>query len=242
MSTHSMAATPDFRTWRVAAWGGPVFIFGFLIFWAVIGKYFPPPPQDWSAEEIYRFYVDHNLQLRVGMTGVLFFAPFYFVWSAVISRLIQRIEGQDGVLSYIELMGGVCTAIVALGLGVMWLAAGFRIDARSPQDVQLLHDVGWLIFNMTFMVTFIQMIGFGTAVLIDRRSTPLYPRWLGWLSYWAALSFLVVLAMPFVMRGPFAWHGLLTYYVALGAYFVWALVAMFCTFGAIGRVEHECRT
>lgn len=229
----------NYTMWRLAALGGPIFIIGFLVFWALIAKYLPPPPQYWSADEIYRFYVDNNMRLRTGMTGVLFFAPFYFVWSAVISRIIQRIEGPDGVLSYIELMGGVCTAIVALGLGVMWLAAGFRIESRSPQDVQLLHDVGWIIFNMTFMVTFIQMVGLGTAMLIDKRKTPLYPRWMGWASYFAALTFLVVLLMPFVMRGPFAWHGLLTYYVALGAYFVWALLSMYFSFGAIGKIERE---
>ena len=238
---HYVAGTvPNFFTWRLAAWAGPIFIFGFLICWAIIAKFLPPPPQYWSADEVYKFYIDYNLQIRVGMTGVLFFGPFYFIWSAVISRLIQRMEGPDGVLSYIELMGGVCTVMVTLGLGVMWLGASFRTETRTPQDVQLLHDVGWLIFNMTFVVTFLQMIGFGTAMLIDKRERPLYPRWMGWASYFAALTFLVVLFMPFVMRSPFAWHGLLTYYVSLGAYFIWALLAMYYTFGAITQVELEC--
>lgn len=230
---------PNFLMWKLSAWGGPIFIVGFLVCWALTAKFLPPPPQYWSADEVMRFYVEHNTAIRIGMTGSLFFGPFYFIWSAVISRIIQRIEGPEGVLSNIELMGGVCTVVVVLGLGVMWLGASFRIEARTAQEIQLLHDLGWLIFNMTFMVTLLQMISFGTAMLIDKRPKSLYPRWLGWFSYFSGFTFLVVLLMPFVMQGPFAWHGLLTYYVALVAYFVWALLAMYFSFGVIDRIERE---
>lgn len=229
----------NFTIWRCCAWAGPVFILGFLVSWALLAKFLPPPPQYWSADEVLRFYTDFNIRIRAGMMGILLFAPLYFVWSAVVSKIIQRLEGNDGVLANVELMGGVCTTIITLGLGVMWLGASFRTQARTPQDVQLLHDLGWLYFNCTFMVTLIQMVSYGTAMLMDRRSVPLFPQWMGWLSYATASTFLVVVLMPFVMNGPFAWHGLLTYWIALSAYFLWAVVVMTRTFAAIGRIEQE---
>lgn len=229
----------NFRIWRWCAWAGPVFVLGFLVFWALIAKFVPPPPQYWNADQVFAFYTARNLEIRAGMVGVLFFGPFYFVWSAVLSRIMQRIEGPDGVLSTVELMGGVCTTVITLGLGVMWLGASFRTEARTPQEIQMLHDLGWLYFNSTFMVTLLQLAAFGTALLIDRRAVPLYPRWLGWMSYACASISLVIVLMPFFMHGPFAWHGLLTFWADLSAFFVWALITIYCTFVAIDRIERE---
>ena len=229
----------NFMMWRVCAWSGPVFVVGFLIFWAIIAKFVPPPPQYWSADEVFHFYMERNLQIRAGMVGVLFFGPFYFVWSAVLSRIMRHIEGPDGVLASVELLGGVCTTVITLGLGVMWLGASFRTAARTPQDVQLLHDLGWLYFDSTFMVTFLQLAAFGTSILIDERRVPLFPRWLGWATYAAASISLVIVLMPFFDHGPFAWQGLLTFWTDMAAFFVWAIVTMYATFVAIDKLEKE---
>lgn len=225
--------------WRVAAWAGPAFIVGLLLFWGVVAGYIPAPPQDWTAAEITAKYTDQNTAVKVGMVGTLFCAPLYFVWSSLVSRVMQRIEGPSGVLSNVELLGGATTTVVAQLFPACWLAAAFRIDARTPQDVQLMHDLGWMFFNMTFVVTLVQMVALGTAVLVDPRRRPLFPRWVGWFSYGTAATFLCVLLMPFVLDGPFAWNGLLTYWLALSAYFAWAAVAMSLMFPAIRRIADE---
>ncbi len=238
-SSSGARQTTNFLMWRVCAWAGPIFVVGFLVFWAIIAKFVPPPPQYWSADEVFAFYTQRNLQIRTGMVGVLFFGPFYFVWSAVLSRIMRHMEGPDGVLSYVEILGGVCTTVITLGLGVVWLGASFRTEARTPQEVQLLHDLGWFYFDSTFMVTFFQLAAFGTSILIDERRVPLFPRWLGWATYATASISLVIILMPFFDHGPFAWQGLLTFWTDLGAFFVWAIVTMYATFGAIGKLEKE---
>ena len=240
MNNHQgLALNTNFTLWRISAWGGPIFLVGFLVFWAILGKFFPPPRQYWTAAEVANFFTQDNLQMRIGMVGCCFVAPFYMVWSAMISRLIQCIEGPKGVLSNIELMGGVATTIAVLMFSIMWLTATFRIESRSPQELQLLMDIGWFIFNMTFMVTLFQMVGVGTAILIDKRTTPLFARWMGWLSYFSCFVFLSVLLYPFVMDGPFAWHGLMSYYVALTPFFIWQILFCCYQFKAINRLEQE---
>ena len=236
----AMAGVPvNYVVWKAAAWFGPAFIVGLLLFWGIVAGFVPPPRQDWTADETVKFFTDNNLGIRVGMVGTAVFAGFYFVWSAVISRIIQRIEGPDGILSYIELMGGVTTTVVTFMLAVVWLTAAFRMGARSAQDVQTLYDLGWFIFNNTFIVTFLQMVAFGIAMLIDKRRTPLFPAWLAWLGFAAALSFLAVLLVPFVMDGPFAWHGLVSYWIALTAYFLWAVLACFYVLRAVDTLRLE---
>lgn len=229
----------NFLVWRACGWAGVVFLAGFIVFWALLGKFFPPPAQYWSAEQVASFYLQHSVQIRAGMVGAAFFAPFYMLFSALLSRIIRFIEGRSGLLSTIEMMGGIATTMVILLFSVVWMTASVRTGSRLPQDIQLLQDLGWFIFDMTFMVTFFQMIAFGTAVLTDKRSTPVFPRWLGWLSYVACAVFLPELVMPFVLNGPLAWHGVINYYVALPPFFVWMMVCCYYVFKAIHRIERE---
>jgi hypothetical protein len=229
----------NLMVWRVAAWSGPVFLVALTLFWGIIAGYIPAPPQDWTAAQITAKFTQHNTAVKIGMIGVLFFAPFYFVWTTLVSRLIQRMEGPNGILSSIELLGGGLTVVVTQLFSACWLAGAFHITERMPSEILLLHDLGWMFFNMTFIVTFVQMLGFGTAILTDSRRRPLFPRWLGWVSYGCAATFLVVVLMPLVKNGPFAWNGLLTYWMALIGYWSWAVLAMFLVFPAIRRLEHE---
>lgn len=240
MTTQAATLVPNpFVTWRWAVWAGVVWAITFAFFWGGVANFLPPPPQYWSTDEVVSFFHEYNVRIRLGMTAIMFLAPLYCVWTAVNSRIIQAIEGPRGVLALLELMGGVLTAVVILGLGTFWLAASFRIDARTPSDIHLMSDVAWLIFNMTVGVTILQMVSFGTAMLMDRRVNPLLPRWLGWLAYMVSLTFMFALFVPFVMRGPVAWHGLLTFYVALGLYFPWVLLCCCYSFAAIRQLEGE---
>lgn len=75
------------------------------MFWAGVGKFFPHPTEYRTADEVANYFADNDLQIRIGMVGTLFFASFYITWSTLISSMIQRTYGPDGVLSKIELMG-----------------------------------------------------------------------------------------------------------------------------------------
>lgn len=229
----------NFIIWRVFAWAGPLYLGGLLIFWGLVAGYIPAPAQYWSAQEITQFFLDNNIRIRTGMVGTMFIAPFYYLWSLVICSLMRRIEGQNGLLSQVEFVGGIATAFVTLVFGWMFLTASFRTELRSPEDIQLLSDLGWLFFDMTIMVTLLQMCAFGTALLLDKREVKLFPTWLAWFTYGVAATFLTAYLMPFFVSGPFAWHGLVTYWVVLSGFFIWMLLTCYYIFPAIKKVEQE---
>lgn len=228
-----------FLVWRICAWAGPVYVVGEALSWAWVAGFLPPPAEYLTADQVYQYYLDNNLRIRIGMMLTLMFAPFYFVWSAVVSRLISRCEPSDGVLSTIELLGGFGTVVVTWGAVTAWLSAGFDTAAKSPQDIKAMSDLAWMWFNPTAMVTVFQFVAFGTAVLLDRREQPLIPRWMAWFSYAMTAALLLALLTPLFNRGPFAWHGLFTYYVGLGGYFLWIIFACHFTFQGITRLERE---
>ena len=228
-----------FTIWRLSAWSGAVYATLGLIFWAGIAGFLPAPHESLNANEIKDFFLADETRIRVGMVGYMFIATLYLPWSVVIARLMQRMEGPYGLLSRIEFFGGIATVFTTLFSGVMWLTASFRTADRSPQDIQLLSDLGWFIFDMTFVVTLFQMVALGTAIVSDRRTNPYFPKWLGWFCFLLAFTFVPLVVMPFLQTGPFAWHGLFNYWVALGAFFVFIYTMTWYVHVAVKRVELE---
>jgi hypothetical protein len=235
-----VTSTRDFRMWRLCAWAGIVYLVGELISWAVIARFIPPPRENWSAEHVASFFRGHEVGIRLGMEGVLLFALFYALMSFAIARVMEHVEGSGGFFWRIQLLGGVITALITMGCAVCWLAASLRAGTRDPRDIQMLNDVGWMVFDMTVMATLLQFVAFGVVCLLrDERREPLFPRWLGYFSFWVAFTFVSVFFMPSFMSGPLSWQGLITLYVALGLFFVWIPLVVSYTLRAITRIEHE---
>jgi hypothetical protein len=241
-AAHTHAAAPaakKYPTWWICAWAGPIFMVGYVLSWGILGFNVPPIDPSMSIGDLHAHYVDNNLRIRVAMVLSVFFGPFYFVMSAVISRIMQKIEGSDGPLSIVEQMGGAVTTVVILMGGICWLTAAFRVDERTPEIIRQLHDFGWMFFDTTYMATSLQMCAVGIVILSDKRAVPLLPRWLAWLSFFTAASFVPVTLIPFLLTGPFAWNGLFNYWVAFSAFFLWVLFFSIHIFKAIGLLEQE---
>jgi hypothetical protein len=232
-------AADKYSIWRLCAWAGPIFMIGYSLSWGLLGMNIPPISPDISIGDLHSHYIDHNLRLRTAMLISVLFAPFYFVMSVIVSRVIQKIEGLDGPLSVIEQIGGTLTTVVMFVGGVCWLTASFRIDERTPEIIRLLHDFGWMFFDTTFIATNIQTCATGIAILRDKRAEPLYPRWLAWFSFAEAAIAMPVVLMPFFTHGPFAWNGLMNYWIGFSMFFGWTLLFSIYNFDAIKRLELE---
>lgn len=238
-STTTINSQHKYFTWRLCAWAGPVFLLGYLVTWGIMGFNIPTFEPKISINDLFAHYVSNNVRIRSAFVLSVFFMPFYFVFSSVISRIMQKIEGEDGPLSIVEQMGGATTVVVGLVAGICWLTAAFRIEEHSPEIVRLLHDFGWLFFDTTYMCTSLQMLAMVIVFLSDKRSQPLIPRWLCWYTLFVALSFLPLSLLPFFYSGPFAWSGAFNYWVTLGSWFVWVLLLSYHVFKAISRLETE---
>jgi hypothetical protein len=228
-----------FRMWRLSAYSGVVYATLGLIFWALVARYLPAPHESLQGEPIKQFFLEDQTRIRVGMVGYITIAVLYMPFSVVIARVMRRIEGPYGVLHRLEYFGGVATTFVTLFSGVFWLAASFRTADRSASDIQLLSDVGWFVFDCTFMVTAMQFTALGIVILRDRRPVPYLPPWLAWLCFVTAASFTPLVAMPFFTTGPLAWHGLLNYWVALSLFFAVIYGMTYFLVKAVRRIEAE---
>ena len=228
-----------FRVWRWCAFSGAFYATAGLIFWAVIAGYLPAPHESLRGQAIKDFFLQDQTRIRVGMVGYITIAVFYLPWSVLVARVMKRIEGPYGFLNRLEFFGGIATTFVTLFSGVMWLTASFRTADRSPGEIQLLSDVGWFIFDCTFMVTSLQFVALGAVILMDKRPKPYFPAWTAWLCFLCAASFVPLVAMPFFTTGPLAWHGLVNYWVALGLFFAVIYGLTGYLYAAVRRIEIE---
>ncbi|MCW2749789.1 MAG: hypothetical protein JWR83_899 [Aeromicrobium sp.] len=237
-STSTTLAT-DFTILRICNWSSVVYIVLGLTGFAVFAGFWPPPAEHLDAAQISAYFRDHHTGIRIGMVLMVCGAPFYYVWSAVLSKIISRIEGPMGVLSTVELLGGLLTALVTIMPAIVWMTATFRPDARSDQTIQTLYDFGWLFFDLTFVCSLLQSVALGLAIQVDRRVVPLIPRWVGWLCFLVAATYVPLSLVPFLHSGPFAWHGLISFWAVFVIFFVQMVVVTPAAFTALRRLESE---
>ena len=83
-----------------------------------------------------------------------------------------------------------------------------------------------------------QNIAIGIAAFKDTEAK-VFPRWLGYFNFWAALAFLPAALLYFFKTGPFAWDGVFVFWVPLTIF--GALVLRHVLRHAQGDPEPGCR-
>ena len=147
---------------------------------------------------------------------------------------MRRIEGAHAVLASTELASATGSVLAVLVPAYVWLALAFRPGAPGPDTLQALNDLAWISFIAMYPPALIQNVAIGACILGDRQQRPVYPHWLGLLNYAAAAVYLVGgVSVPFVRRGPFAWNGLIGFWLVAVAFFAWVILMWWATTKAI---------
>ncbi len=211
------------KTQLFCAWCGIGFVVLFTLGWWIIASYVPPMSPMLTDEEVSSFYQGNTGAIRFGLMLTMISAGLTAPWVAVIAAQMKRIEGDIPVLTYAQLVAGAVGIVILLLPPVIWTVAAFRPD-RDVELIRLLNDLAWLMFIMTFSPAFIQNLVIGLAIFSDKNKTPIFPRWLGYFNIWVAILFIPGGLITFFKAGPFAWNGLLAFWVPLLIFFAWFFV------------------
>lgn len=227
---------------RFCAAAGPLFLFVFIVFWGIMGNNIPPLAADLPASAIADHYRDNANLVRIGMTVSMSFVVLYLVWGLAIAKVIEYgVERENNVLSTLALWGAGLTVVPIMVSCAFWLAGAYRPEALDDSVLQLLYDLPWLLIDLAYMVTTVQMFALGVAFLGDQRAVPLVPKWLAWYGIWVGFSFIAEILMPFFMDGLFARHGVLNFWIEFFLWFFWIVGLSYYIFVAIGRLEAEAQ-
>jgi hypothetical protein len=229
----------DYKTWKVLAWTGPVFLAAFFLLWGVLARNIPPFPPSATPDEVWQHYADLRLPIMIGMSVCLTMAAFYMSWSVAIARVMERIEGPGGVLSKLEMMGGTITCAPLMVACAIWLTAAHEIHNIDPGTAHLLYWMGWLLIDLAYFVTSLQIAAVSIVFMRDKREKKLVPDaviWWGWVTF---ASFFVVSAIPFVTTGPLAFNGVISFWIAFFTWFFWIPSLSFFIIKAVDRIKAE---
>lgn len=226
---------------RFNLWTGFFLLFCYVVFWAVMGSMLPPLSSALPAEDIAAWYRSNQHVFRTGLVAMLTFQVLYLVWGLGIAQVMRKVAGEKSVLVEMQIWGAGLTVAVGLMAMWTWLTGTFRPDELPDQQLQHIYDSAWLVFDMTYSVTSLQMIALGVGFLQDRRAVPLVPKWVCWYSIWVGFMFVAECLMPFFKEGPFARDGILNYWIEFGIFFAYLPIVTIYLLKAVPRLEQEHR-
>lgn len=222
------------RMQTLSTWSGLVFLTLFGIGFWFIAQFMPPPSPSLDAAAIASFYAESGTAIRIGLVITMISSGFFLPWTAVLTVQMARMQRSSPVLPVIQAVGGGVVVLIVLLPVVFWLAAAFRVD-RAPELVQLLNDLGWIMLVATFPAPLMQLFSIGIATLSDGSAQPVFPRWSGYFNLWMGTLFIPGALIVFFKSGPFAWSGLIGFWVPVAAFALWFVVMTPVLLGAIRR-------
>ncbi|MEM9725235.1 MAG: hypothetical protein AAF909_07220 [Pseudomonadota bacterium] len=207
---------------RVCAWSGPAFA-AIMAFSLIIMGYMPPQSPLADPAEVAAHYEERRTLIRLGAALIMSASTLALIWVVSISMQLRRIEGATPTLAVMQLVCGVGGIYGFLIVGAAWTIAAFRPE-RDPEIIQAWNDFGWVMLLMPIFSLTVQAFAIGFAILSDTRARPLFPRWVGYANYWTGLALLPGIPLTFFKTGPFAWDGVLVFWLALVVFVSWLIL------------------
>ena len=221
----------------VICWSSVPLMILFFIGMVPMSHFIPPPSPLTPAGEIAAFYANNLTQIRLGQLVAAMGFNFMFCWGCSIAVWTYRIEKGFPILTFSQLMGCAGGSALTFMIFLVWSVASFR--AYPPETVQMLNDLGWFLFLWIVPPFSIWFGAMGWAILLDRSAEPIYPRWTAFICIWAAIQMLSTMLIAMFKEGPFAYNGILGFWLPVIAFFIWMIVMTIYTHKAIMRKVRE---
>lgn len=226
------------RAQRILLWWGLSFTVIYGLVWVFLLHMMPPPSATWSADQIAHFYIEHGTSIKIGATIAGWTSGFMVPIAVVVAVQISRHETGRPVWSVLSLAGGLLMSVPLVLPPIFWGAAAFT-PTRAPEITAMMHELSMLTFVTTDQYYIFMWVAIAVIALLPNKvvHTP-FPRWFGYYTAWTALMFETGAIAFNVRTGPFAWNGLLAFWMPTVTFFIWISVASTLLFKAIGR-QHQ---
>jgi hypothetical protein len=208
------------RVQRVLVWGGPGMLLVWLGAFLWIAGFIPPSAPLASPEQIVQFYGENTFGIRIGLVISMFGCALMVPYAVAVSGQLKRIDGAKALADTQIVSCALLSLEFITPIGI-WMAVSYNFDNRAAELTFAIHEMGWILFMTVIWSLFIQLIAIGTAILIDRGETKVFPRWVGFINLWTAVLIIPAGTVLFFKDGPFAWNGLFGLYVPVFAFAVW---------------------
>jgi len=221
---------------KACAWAGfvamAVFFSGLLTM-----TFFPALSPSLTPEQVAEIYQTHQSRILLGALLLVISAMFCGPFDAAIFLQLRRMEGERRpIASYAQLASGIANIQFFILPGIFFVIAAYRPD-RPLEVLYALNDIAWIVTMLPWTVGAMQCICIGVAVLSHGTATSIYPRWLGFFNIWIAVGMATSSVIPFFKFGPFAWNGLIGFWIPATVFGLWMGVMWWMTLRAIDKED-----
>jgi hypothetical protein len=224
---------------RLFVWSGLSLVLMTIVGFAWLMHMVPPHSPTDSAEQTLAWVRANQTSILIGAALVTFFWSFWVTWGAPLILYIRRME-RAPLLTFASLacVGGGSAVIISIA--VAWTVMAFR--AENALIVQLFHDFGWFGFLYTWPPFGLFMLFIAAAIFRDVNPRPTLPRWLAYYNLYAAIAMFPASLMGLFKTGPFAYNGLLAFWVVAIDFFLWMVVMSVMLLKAISADQRRAAT
>ena len=222
------------------AWCGPAFVLLLFGCWGLMAGFIPMIPPDAAPGEVADRYADNQALLLVGlilgMVGVFLTQPYFFV----VSMQMRRSAPGVPALAIVQFGAGIVTTVVLLIPMLIFIVGWFRPE-RSPELTQMLNDMSYIMLILPWPPILGQNIPLAISVFSDRRRRPVFPRWVAYVNLWIAVLVTPASLLIFFKVGPFAWNGLLGFWIPAAVFASWYIAMTYALLRAVRDEAEEAR-
>ena len=205
------------------AWCGPAFVVLLFGGWGLMGGFIPLIPPSYEAQQVAAVYGEHLNVHRVGtllaLIGIFLTIPFFLA----ISMQIRRTELRVPSLAILQFASGIIVTVVLIIPMLLFIGGLFRPE-RPVELTKLVNDLSYVMLILPWPPILGQLGALALAIFHDRSSRPVFPRWLGYFNLWVALLLLPASMIIFFKTGPFAWTGVIGFWIPAAVFGVWYIV------------------
>lgn len=228
----------DVKTQTIGLWTGLIAGVVVLVGFVLYPGFFPPMSPTMPADEVAAFYRDNAGMVRATMitwnlVGIMVLPLFM-----VIVVQMKRMATQSHVLAYCYLTAAVSGATIFALADIFFLVAAFRPD-RSPELVQLLNDMAWIIFVAPVGMLVAQNLLLALAIHLDDGPRRVFPKWVGAVALVTGLAMAPAAGAAAFSSGPLAWDGAVSFWLRNGAFVGFVAVMFFALRKALRRQAAE---
>jgi hypothetical protein len=188
--------------------------------WLGIAHFYQPAPADFSLAETKQWFAEtHRWGTIIGCTIFYISCGFLTPASIQFGLMLAKIEGRRPLWSLTTAVSGVFISLIIFFNACAWIVASYRVETGADV-VQAFSDWAWLAFLLGWIYLSLEMAASAIVELQDTRPVPMVPRWFSWATLMGALTLMTAAGPAFMKSGPFAYHGLLGFYLPM---VIWGL-------------------
>jgi hypothetical protein len=212
-----------------------------VIGWLGIAHFWMPARADLGLEATKLWFTEeHRAGVLIGCSLFYVAAGLLTPGSIQFGIMLAKIEGRWPLWSLTTATCGVFISLIVFFNACAWLVAAYRPETGADV-IQSWNDWAWFAFLLGWIYLSIEMLATAFVELQDDREQPMVPRWFSWFTIAGAVGIVSAAGPAFLKSGPFAYHGLLAFYMPVAVWGVYLNVTAWYMYDELVREEKTPR-